>query len=364
MTRLRLAVVGVGHLGKEHARILSGLASVELVGVADVNAAQAQTVAQRCGCRSFTDYRSVLPLVDAAVIAVPTTYHREVGQAFLEKGIPVLVEKPLALNLEQADELVQLAERQQTILQVGHIERFNPALEALQGRPLRPKFIDCQRLGAFTGRSPDIGVVLDLMIHDLDIVNALVGAPVRTVEAVGVAVFGANEDVAHARLSFADGCIATMAASRASMTPRRQMQVWGPEGYAGVDFAKRELTLVQPSAQLRRHGLDPRKLSPAALATLREDLFGKHLEVLTLACNSDSDQLTRELEHFVACVRWGQRPRVSGVEGREAIALATRILESMHAHCWEGTQGGATGPTELPAPSGFLFEMPAASAAA
>jgi predicted dehydrogenase len=349
MGRLRLAVVGVGHLGKEHARILAGMPEVELVGVADVNAEQAQAVARRHGTRPYTDYWPLFNLVNAAVIAVPTAQHGAVAGEFLRRGIPLLVEKPLAATLEQAQTLVDLARRHQALLQVGHIERFNPAFQELESRPLQPKFIACERLGPFTGRSTDIGAVLDLMIHDLDLLLALVRAPVRSVEAVGLTLFGGHEDVANARLGFANGCTAEVTASRASPVPLRRMHLWAAEGYASLDFSKRHLTLVQPSEQLRRGGLDP-----SALGRLKDELFGRHLEVLHLDRN-EGDQLTRELQHFVECVRTGARPLVSGEEGLNAIALATRVLESIRAHQWEGRAGGPAGPADLPAPLGPLF---------
>ncbi len=178
MTRLRLAVVGVGHLGKEHARILSNQPDVELVGVVDANGSQAAQVAERCQTRAYPDHRLLLDHVDAAVIVVPTLHHHTVAWDFLRQGIPVLVEKPMCSNLAQADELLALAQRQGLVLQVGHIERFNPAFVELQRRPLRPKFISCERLASFSGRSTDVGVVLDLMIHDLDLVLSLVRSPV------------------------------------------------------------------------------------------------------------------------------------------------------------------------------------------
>jgi predicted dehydrogenase len=355
MSRLRMAVIGVGHLGKEHARILAGLPDVQLVGVADINLEQAQAVARRCSTRSFGDYWQLLNLVDAATIVVPTTHHHAIAAEFLRRGIPLLVEKPLAANLDQADELVELARRSGAILQVGHIERFNPAFEELQKHPLQPKFVDCQRLGPYSGRSTDIGVVLDLMIHDLDLLLALVQSRVRSVTAVGVTVFGRHEDVANARLVFANGCVANVTASRASASPVRRLRVWAPEGYAGLDYAKRSLTLVQPSEQLRRQGLDPTNLDPARLTMLKEELFGRHLQVLNLDRN-DGDQLTRELEHFVSCVRTGTTPRVSGATGRDAVALASRVLESLHAHQWDGHVGGPVGPLNPPEPLGPLFQ--------
>jgi len=346
MARLRVAVVGVGHLGKEHARILAGLPDVELAGVVDVNGEQAQAVARQCGTTAYTAYWPLLNLVDAAVIAVPTIYHHAIASDFLCRGIPLLVEKPLAASLVEADALLALARRYGVLLQVGHIERFNPAFEELRRRPLQPKFIDGQRVGPFTGRSTDIGAVLDLMIHDLDLLLTLVQAPVLTVDAVGVSLLGGHEDVVQARLTFGNGCVANLTASRVSPRPTRRMSVWAPEGYAGIDFARRRLTLVQPTEPLRRQALPARGLG-------RDELFGRHLQTLELDCNH-GDQLTRELQHFVECVRTKATPRVSGEDGRNAIALASRILERIRTHRWDGREG-PTGPVQLPAPLGPLF---------
>jgi predicted dehydrogenase len=349
-----MAVIGVGHLGKEHARILAGLPDVELVGVADVNAEQAQAVARRWDTQAFTDYWPLVNLVDAACVVVPTTYHCAVAGEFLRHGLPVLVEKPLALDAAQAQSLVELSQKHQAVLQVGHIERFNPAFEDLMSRRLQPKYVACERHGVFTGRSTDIGAVLDLMIHDLDLLLALVKSEVVDVQAVGLSVFGRHEDVGQAWLHFADGCVATVSVSRASTTPSRAMQVWGPEGFVRVDFARKKLTLLQPSEDVRRHGLDPRRLDAASQARLKDELFGRHLHVAELDRNQ-GDQLTRELQHFVDCVRTGQAPRVSGEDGRAAVALAHRILDSMRQHRWDGKADGPAGPTALPAPLGPLF---------
>ena len=334
MSRLRLAVIGVGHLGKEHARILAGMPDVELVGVADVNAAQAEAVAQRCGTRAFADYRALLPLADAAVIVVPTVHHHAVTTEFLRRGISVLVEKPLAADLAQADELVALARLQNVVLQVGHIERFNPAFEELCRHSLRPKFVTCERLGSFTGRSMDIGAVLDLMIHDLDLLLALAQSPVQRAEALGLSVLGGHEDIAHARIVFENGCVANLSVSRVSAAPLRRMQVWAAEGFACVDFAKKHLTLVQPSEELRGRHLDPRRLDAAGLARLKAELHERHLRPVELDCQG-GDQLTSELRDFLHCVRSGARPRVAGEDGRAALALATRVLESLRSHARE-----------------------------
>jgi predicted dehydrogenase len=359
-----MAVIGVGHLGKEHARILAGLPDVELVGVADINNDQAESVARRVGCPCFHSYRPLLHLADAAVIAVPTTLHRAIAGEFLGCGISVLVEKPLAANLHEADDLVELADRHRALLQVGHIERFNPAFEELLTRRFQPKFIRVERLGPFTGRSTDIGVVLDLMIHDLDLVLTLVHSPVQTVEALGVAVFGGHEDVANARVHFANGCVVDVSASRASYVSRRQMQIWAPEGFAAVDFAGRRLSFVQPSEAVREQGLDPRRLDPASRAMLKDELFGRHLEVYDEECRAAGDQLTVELQHFIRSVRRGSRPRVSGEDGRDVLALAGQILDCIAQHRWEGHAGSPAGPNSLPRPLGRFFHPFAGEAAA
>jgi predicted dehydrogenase len=354
MARLRLAVVGVGHLGKEHARILAGMPDVELAGVADVNFEQARAVAGRCGTRPFADHRPLLDRVDAAVVAVPTAHHHAVATDFLGRGIPLLVEKPLAVTLDQAAALVDLTRANAALLQVGHIERFNPAFVELQKRPLQPKFIACRRLAPFSGRSTDVGVVLDLMIHDLDLLLTLVGAPVRAVQGVGLSLLGGHEDVANARLTFANGCVADVTASRVSPRPERRMHVWAAEGYAALDFSERRLRLVQPSAELRGRRLDVRRLDAPALALFKERLFGRHLQTLDLH-RPEGDQLTLELAHFVRCVQTGAAPCVSGEHGRDALELATRVLDSIRSHSWDGASAGLMGPHQVPAPLGPLF---------
>jgi predicted dehydrogenase len=365
MTRLAVAVVGVGHLGKEHARILTSMPEVELVGVVDPNLAQAEAVARRCGTQAYSDHHPLVGQVAAAVVAAPTLYHHAVARDFLAAGTHLLVEKPLANNLAQAQELVGLADEHDVLLQVGHIERYNPAFEEVQSRPLRPRFITCERCSSFTGRSTDVGVVLDLMIHDLDLVLALVQAPVARVEALGVAVLGGHEDLAQARVTFADGCVADLTASRVHPEGLRRMRVWGAEGYAGIDFARRHLTLMQPAEHLRQGWIDSRRLDPALLASLKGELFGRHLQVheLDLSQRHGADQLTRELEEFVRCVQTGQTPRADGQAGRNALALASQVLDSLRSHAWEGRGDGPVGPHQLPAPCGFLFPPPAREAA-
>ncbi len=355
MTRVRTAVVGVGHLGKEHARILSELPHAELVGVVDVDPRQAEAVAERCGTTAYNDYHDLLDRVDAVSVAVPTTQHHQVASTFLRCGVAVLVEKPLASTADQGVELVRLSRTHEALLQVGHIERFNPAFEELVRRPFRPKFVTCERLGPFTGRSLDIGVVLDLMIHDLDVLLALVGAPLDSVEALGLSVVGPEEDVANARLRFANGCVAELSASRVAHQPVRQMQAWGPEGFASLDFARRSLRLVRPSDELRQQGLKVARLDPASRARLKDDFYGRYLQAEELECTCPVDQLTRELQEFIDCVRLGGRPRVTGEEGLQALLAASMILDSLQAHRWDGPEGLLVGPHQVPTPLGPLF---------
>src|SRR4051794_28120521 len=221
VNRLRVGVVGVGHLGQHHARVLASMPDAELVAVADSRLDQADAVATRCGCAAAADYRELFGKVDAVSIAVPTFLHREVAGAFLSRGIPAMVEKPLAGSLAEAEALVSLARGGGVVLQVGHIERFNPALSALSQLAIRPKYITAERLSTYTFRSTDIGAVLDLMIHDIDLVLSLIPAPVRSVSAVGVCLFGEHEDVANARIEFDDGAVANLTASRASYAAMR-----------------------------------------------------------------------------------------------------------------------------------------------
>lgn len=365
MKPLAIAVIGVGHLGKEHARILSGLEQALLVAVADANRSQAEAIAERCNTRACPDYRDLIGKIDAAVIAASTSMHHPIAMDLVKAGIHVLVEKPITTTNEQAEELVSLAEKQGVVVQVGHIERFNPAYEDLVCREMRPCYISAQRCGGFTGRSLDVGVVLDLMIHDIDLVLGLVQSTPTRVEAMGVAMLGGHEDIAQARITFANGCVADIMASRTHPEPRRGMQVWGPEGYARIDFAKRQLTLMQPNETLRQGRLDSRRLDPAMLNSLKAELYGRYVQTLELDSGKRyrADQLTRELEDFVDCARQKRQPRCDGRAGANALRLATDIMASLRSHAWEGRVDGPTGPNQLPSARGRLFATGVSEAA-
>lgn len=345
MNRLRLAVIGTGALGRHHARILAAQPDIELTAVVDKSAENGNRVAEACGTRWASDPAEVLDLVDAAVIAVPTRAHRPVAEQFLERGIPVLVEKPLAADLDDARALVELADRRGVPLQVGHVERFNPATVAAKALCGVPKYVRSERLSPFSFRSTDIGVVHDLMIHDLDLLLDLVGAPVVSVEALGLALMGPGEDVVQARIRFATGCIADLTASRISPQPRRAMQIWSAAGAVTVDFTTREVQRFSPTAAFPA-GPTPVELAgrPGAdLERLKQQVFGEWIECRRADVPAD-DALTAELRSFLDAVRTGSAPEVDGHQALAALELADRVVRSVAAHAWNGVEEGPTGP--------------------
>jgi predicted dehydrogenase len=348
--RIRLGVVGAGRLGGFHAQKLAALPDVELVGVADPAADRRNRVALQCRTRPLSHHRQLLDRVDAAVIAAPTRLHHRLGLEFLRRGIHVLMEKPLSITLAEADQLVEAARGSGAVLQVGHVERFNPALSAALPHLRNPKYVEAVRASGFTFRSTDIGVVLDLMIHDLDVVLSMVRSPVRKVEALGLSVLGGQEDVANARLEFQCGCVATLSASRVSYEPVRRMHVWAPRAYAAIDFATRTTTLVQPSETLLGRQFNVDSLSADQVEHYKARLFEEHLPRQIL--QSDAvDALTLELHDFLESIRTPRAPRVTGEQARKAVAVAEQILSKIHTHAWDDAPDGQMGPLAIPSPS-------------
>ena len=250
MTPLKLAVLGAGHLGRIHARLLSRIEGVELVGVVDPIAENRDGVAEEFNARAFASHTELIGRIDAAVVAAPTPLHHALTMDLLDAGIHCLVEKPITATASQADELIARAEAGGLILSVGHVERFNPAFTAVADRLEDPKYIEGQRTSGYTGRSTDVGVVMDLMIHDIDAVLSLVHSPVEHVDAIGLSVLGGCEDVVNARIRFASGCVASLTASRVSYTASRRMQVYAPTGFATIDFGARNAVVVDPTDQV------------------------------------------------------------------------------------------------------------------
>jgi predicted dehydrogenase len=295
---MRVAVIGVGHVGKHHARVYAELPNVELVGVVDIVKSRADETAALSKTASFTDYRELFGKVDAASLAVPTIDHAWIGADLLEHGIDVLVEKPIASSAEQARTLIDAAALNKRVLQVGHVERFNPVVAAARELATKPQFFEIHRLAAFSPRSLDIDVVLDLMIHDIDIVLSLVQSPVREVRAVGIPVLSQKPDIANARVEFEDGCVANFTASRVSFEKTRKLRFFQPHDYISVDYSAQTGTMVS----LRMGNVTERKLEP-----LKEE------------------PLKLQLAAFAKCVENRRTPVVGGEDGLRALDLAMRI---------------------------------------
>ena len=304
---VRLGVVGVGHLGRHHARLLAALPGVTLVGVADLLIERAQTAAGTSGADATVDCRELLGRVDAVTIAVPTADHLAIARPFLEQGVHVLVEKPMAASLAEADELIALAAASGATLAVGHTERFNPAVQAALPILRTPRFIEVHRLSGFPERSLDIDVVFDVMIHDLDVILAVDRSEVVSVDAVGVPVLTPRIDIANARVRFASGCTANITASRISRDKVRKVRFFQPDMYVSIDYGAQELDVWRLE---RREGARP-AIEGGPVPVVRAEPLGE------------------ELADFVAALRDRRSPRVTGADGRRALALATRVAEAI-----------------------------------
>ncbi len=298
MKPVRAAVIGAGHMGSFHARKLAVSPGASLVGVADADPVRAKQLAKELGCAYETDYRQLLRCVEAACVAVPTALHFEVVKACLEAGVHVLVEKPLAATVAEADALLALARVHRRVLQVGHLERFNPAFRALAGEPGKPLFIDIERLAPFKGRGTDVDVVLDLMIHDLDLVLALARSSVAEVSACGFRVLTGAIDIANARIEFADGCVASVSASRVSQAQVRKLRVFRQDQYVSADLQGQKLRYVRKGAA----------------GIVEDEKRFAHADALAL-----------QTEDFLAAAAGERTPAVSGEEGRRALALALQV---------------------------------------
>jgi predicted dehydrogenase len=303
---LRLAVIGVGHLGRHHARILSAMPDARLTAVVDINAERAAEIARASGTTALTDYRDLAGQVDGVVVAVPTELHAEIVVPFLERGTPVLVEKPMSRTLADADRMIAAAAAGNAVLAVGHTERHNPAVAIALRLVKAPRFIEVHRLSAFPDRSLDIDVVFDLMIHDLDVILAIVGPEVVSIEAVGVPVLTPKYDIANVRLRFGSGCIANITASRISKDRVRKIRFFQPDAYLSVDYASQE---VEGYRLVRK---EP-----------RPDIQGGTIPV------ERDEPLRRELADFIRAIRGQGPPLVDGAAGRRALVLASQIAERM-----------------------------------
>jgi predicted dehydrogenase len=314
-----------------------------LAAVVDpVEEARRQSAAE-LGVEALADHRPFLGRIDAAIVATPTRQHYAVALDLLQHGIHVFVEKPITTSVADADELVAVAQARGLVLQVGHVERFNPAFVAAEPHLAAARYLEAVRCGPFTGRSTDIGVVLDLMIHDLDLVLSLVQSEVVSVDALGAAVFGPNEDWAQARLVFASGAVAHLRASRVSPHPQRTLDAWSSDRQVHVDFGARRASVVRHSLPVQLGQIDVQRLSAAERSRLQERLFTELLPLTELSID-DTNAIVQEQREFLAAVVGAGQVRVSGHAGREALEVAERVLAAMSCHHWDGSDEGAMGP--------------------
>ena len=315
-------------MGRFHARVYSEMPQVKLVGVLDANAETAATVAAEFGCRAVAGLDELLGQVKAVTIAVPTRFHAEVAEACLRRGVACLVEKPLAKDVAEGRRIVDAARQAGVTVQVGHIERFNPAVRAMTRLPMAPRFIEVIRISPMTFRSIDVGVVLDMMIHDIDIVLKLAGSPVTRIDAVGVSVIGEHEDICNARLTFANGCVANVTASRLALKTERKLRVFSKDAYVSVDYQKRYGVVVRRTGNLEAIRSAAEKIRTGDVADLAglnyADLV--HVEELQI---SDTEPLRAQLESFVSAVRNGTPVEVTAEDGLAAVETAVRIVEAI-----------------------------------
>lgn len=327
MTQIRCAVIGAGHLGKIHARILKTLPEFELSVIVEPMEAARSAAAETFQVSVDADHRPWIDRVDAVIVAAPTKFHHQVAGDFLRAGKHAFIEKPITSDVEQAEQLVAAAQRSRVVLQVGHVERFNPAWTELRSRVHSPRFVECRREGTFTFRSTDVGVVLDLMIHDIDLVASLVRSPVVDVEASGAAWFGLREDVAYARLQFDNGCTAVFHASRMQPGVSRQMRLRSDAEIASVDFQTRTVQTTSIDLALQRGEIDVERMPAVDRDQIRQRL-GELLKTETVTAEP-CDAITAEQRDFADSIREGRRPLVSGADGLEAVRIAARILDAI-----------------------------------
>jgi len=304
---IRVGVIGTGHLGKHHVRILANMPGAKLTGIVDTNEPLAREVGEKFSVPFYCDFKDLEGKVDAVTIVVPTSLHHQVARFFLERNVHTFIEKPITKTLDEASDLLNLASHKNLTLQVGHVERFNAAILKLQSLTQAPRFIECQRMGPFSKRISDVGVVLDLMIHDIDIVLSLVRSPIARIDAVGIPVLSNYEDIANAHIVFANGCIANLTASRISDEVIRKLRIFEFDKYCSLDYANQAITLRKKAAR-------------------EEKIVKEELEV------HKAEPLRLELEHFIQCIFTNKKPLVTIEDGKNALEVALEILSTIQTH--------------------------------
>ncbi len=312
MDILKVGVIGVGYLGKFHAQKYAGMPGVKLVGVVDTDPSCAEKIAAENSCRAFGDYKLLLPLVDAVSIVVPTVFHYPVALDCIAAGVDILLEKPMTVTLAEADDLIDKAQKKKLILQIGHLERFNAAVQAMEPFLTTPVFIESSRISTYKNRGVDVDVVLDLMIHDIDIILNIIKSPLKTIHTVGAPVVTGSTDIANARLIFENGATANVTASRISRTNIRKMRIFQPGSYINVDFASKKVMTIHLTDEILASGM-PR-------------------QEVTVETFADHDALKSEIGHFVDNVRNRTQPLVSGYEGRRALDVALQVISQINEH--------------------------------
>ena len=346
--KIKTAVIGAGKMGSLHARIYSEMDDVELVAVVDTEPDKARTLTDEFGGRPHRDYADIIDQVDAVTIAVPTESHSLVAEPFLQRRIAVLVEKPLAATLDEARKMLELAATHNCTLQVGYSERFNPVVQAMHRLNITPRFLDAQRVSPYSFRSTDVGVVLDMMIHDIDIVLSLTQGRVTDVHAVGVNVLGQHEDVANVRLTFETGCVANLTASRLALKTERKIRIFSEQAYLSLDYLKKSGLMISKTANIDT--LQQLRSGPDAELDIANIDWSELVNVDMLDID-DREPLRLEQEAFLKAVREGSRPQVSAADAVAAMELAERIVKAIAEHRWAGRDAATIS-------SGFIADLP------
>ena len=334
MDKIRTAVVGAGKMGSIHAKVYSELEGCELVGVVDTQKEQADKLAGRYNCQSFTDCEPLIGRVDAVTISAPTVHHRDLAKAFIENDIAVMIEKPLATSIEQGREIVNLAKKHSTVVAVGHSERCNPVVQAMKRLNIKPKFIEAHRISPYPFRSTDIGVVMDVMIHDIDIILSLAASTIKKIDAVGVNVIGDHEDICNARIVFDNGCIANVTASRLALKTERKVRVFSRQAYLSLDYLKKEGVVIKaaPNVDVVKWIKEHEQAGDFDFSEVNwPDLL--HIEQLHI---EDTEPLRVEQEAFLKAVaEKDAQPEVTAEEGLAAMECAEKILTVIKKHKWD-----------------------------
>ena len=310
MKKIKVGVVGVGYFGQFHAEKYAKMEGVELVGVVDADSSRAREIAERCRTQPFEHHADLFNKIQAVSIAVPTPFHYSTTKDFFLQGIDVLLEKPISNTVDQADELIELAESKGLIFQVGHLERFNGALSGLEGRVQDPRFIESHRLAPFSGRGAEVDVVLDLMVHDIDIILSLVNSKVKELQAVGIPILTHSPDIANARIEFENGCTASLTANRVSEEKIRKTRIFQPDGILSIDYLSQKLSLSKKGIPLGEEKIP--------------QMITEEIPVQKI------DLLESEIRSFLQSVRNRKKARVSGLDGKRALALALQIIQKMN----------------------------------